>query len=248
VRDAERKLGVGTTSIVNSCQGKRTNAGHAFRYQDDDLAAAASQPIPAQRRRRQSSAPADTARWEKDVRALSAAVEALRVHNPRASFRDLQDTLESHGFIFGKNTVVPGRCDPRTTPPEHFPRTRDLFGDEYAANNGAIRSLPQLELYLERALGLCGEDAKRPRAETNEETFAPVPPPPPPLPTEPCAICLATIAEDACVLECGHAFHAGCLGEMADYVRVSAPTRRSLGVSCPLCRKVSRAEVGAEGA
>ena len=72
--------------------------------------------------------------------------------------------------------------------------------------------------------------------------------PPPPLPTDPCAICMSTITEDACVLACGHAFHAACLGEMADVVRVSAPTRRSLGVTCPLCRKVTRAGVGAEEA
>ena len=75
---------------------------------------------------------------------------------------------------------------------------------------------------------------------------APPPPPPPPLPTEPCAICLSAITEDACVLECGHAFHASCLGEMADHVGNSARTRRSLGVTCPLCRKVTRAEVGTE--
>ena len=62
----------------------------------------------------------------------------------------------------------------------------------------------------------------------------------------PCAICMSTITEDACVLECGHAFHATCLGDLADHVRLAAPTRRSLGVSCPLCRKVTRAEVGAE--
>ena len=67
----------------------------------------------------------------------------------------------------------------------------------------------------------------------------------PPLPTEPCAICMTAITEDVCVLDCGHAFHAACLGEMADVVRVSAPTRRSLGVTCPLCRKVTRAGVGA---
>ena len=70
---------------------------------------------------------------------------------------------------------------------------------------------------------------------------APPPPPPPPLPTDPCAICMSTITEDACVLECGHAFHAACLGDLADHVRNAAPTRRSLGVSCPLCRKVTRA-------
>ena len=75
----------------------------------------------------------------------------------------------------------------------------------------------------------------------------PVPPPRlPPLPTEPCAICMSTISEDACVLACGHAFHAACLGDLADHVRLSARTRRSLGVACPLCRKVTRAEVGTE--
>ena len=73
---------------------------------------------------------------------------------------------------------------------------------------------------------------------------APPPPPPPPLPTDPCAICMSTITEDACILECGHAFHAACLGDLADHVRLAAPTRRSLGVSCPLCRKTTRAEVG----
>ena len=92
----------------------------------------------------------------------------------------------------------------------------------------------------------------RPRASTNapppvQTTVAPpLPPPPPPLPTDPCAICMSTITEDACVLECGHAFHAACLGEMADHVGNSARTRRSLGVTCPLCRKVTRAEVGTE--
>ena len=74
------------------------------------------------------------------------------------------------------------------------------------------------------------------------------PPPPPPLPTEPCAICMSVITEDACVLGCGHAYHASCLGDLADHVRLAAPTRRSLGVSCPLCRKVTRAGVGAEEA
>ena len=77
---------------------------------------------------------------------------------------------------------------------------------------------------------------------------APPPPPPPPLPTEPCAICMSVITEDACILGCGHAYHARCLGDLADHVRLAAPTRRSLGVSCPLCRKVTRAGVGAEEA
>ncbi len=80
------------------------------------------------------------------------------------------------------------------------------------------------------------------------EASPPPPPPPPPLPTDPCAICMSTITEDACVLACGHAYHARCLGDLADHVRLAAPTRRSLGVSCPLCRKVTRAGVGTEEA
>jgi hypothetical protein len=83
-----------------------------------------------------------------------------------------------------------------------------------------------------------------PPPRTKEKPVEAPPPPPPPLPTDPCAICMSTITEDACILECGHAFHAACLGDLADHVRLAAPTRRSLGVSCPLCRKTTRAEVG----
>ena len=97
---------------------------------------------------------------------------------------------------------------------------------------------------------LTGKGRKRASTDTPSPAqtapVAPPPPPPPPLPTEPCAICMSKITADACVLECGHAFHAACLGDLADHVRLAAPTRRSLGVSCPLCRKVTRAEVGAE--
>ena len=64
-------------------------------------------------------------------------------------------------------------------------------------------------------------------------------------PTSPCAICMSMIvAEDAHRLQCGHAFHTDCLREMAGHVRLSSHTRRSIAVSCPLCRKVTRAEVG----
>ena len=97
---------------------------------------------------------------------------------------------------------------------------------------------------------LTGKGRKRASTDTPSPAqtapVAPPPPPPPPLPTDPCAICMSTITEDACVLACGHAYHARCLGDLADHVRLAAPTRRSLGVSCPLCRKVTRAEVGAE--
>jgi len=83
---------------------------------------------------------------------------------------------------------------------------------------------------------------------------APAPPPPPPAPapappprpTGPCAICMSTIDDGAHVLQCGHAFHAACLRDLADHVRLSSATRRSLAVSCPLCREVSRAEVVAD--
>ena len=61
-----------------------------------------------------------------------------------------------------------------------------------------------------------------------------------------CPICLDTLRNDACAqhLTCGHAFHTKCLRELADHVRLSSHTRRSLAVSCPLCRTVTRAEVG----
>jgi len=71
-------------------------------------------------------------------------------------------------------------------------------------------------------------------------------PPPPPRPTGPCAICMSTIDDGAHVLQCGHAFHASCLRDMSDVVRIASATRRSRGVACPLCRKVTRAEVGVD--
>ena len=74
----------------------------------------------------------------------------------------------------------------------------------------------------------------------------PPPPPPPPRPTGPCAICMSTIEDGAHVLQCGHAFHASCLRDMSDVVRIASATRRSRGVACPLCRKVTRAEVGVD--
>ena len=87
------------------------------------------------------------------------------------------------------------------------------------------------------------------RPKKRPKLSAPTPPPPPRrvAPTEPCAICMSMIAaEDAHELVCGHAFHTDCLRQMADVVRIATATRRSLGVSCPLCRKVTRAEVGVE--
>ena len=36
------------------------------------------------------------------------------------------------------------------------------------------------------------------------------------------------------------------LRDMSDVVRIASATRRSRGVACPLCRKVSRAEVGVD--
>ena len=67
-----------------------------------------------------------------------------------------------------------------------------------------------------------------------------------PAPRMTCPICLDTLRNDACAqhLTCGHAFHTKCLRELADHVRLSSHTRRSLAVSCPLCRTVTRAEVG----
>ena len=119
--------------------------------------------------------------------------------------------------------------------------------------DGSLKTVPheKLDLLYKKSTGAAGPvDRQAPEGEDVDEDSATLPVPsekdaPPPLPTEPCAICMSIISEDACVLACGHAFHAACLGEMADVVRVSAPTRRSLGVTCPLCRKVTRAGVGA---
>ena len=109
--------------------------------------------------------------------------------------------------------------------------------------------LEELDLLYKKSTGAAGPvDLQAPEGKDADGDSASEKDAPPPLPKEPCAICMSTISEDACVLECGHAFHAACLGDMADVVRVSAPTRRSLGVSCPLCRKVTRAGVGTEEA
>ena len=75
-----------------------------------------------------------------------------------------------------------------------------------------------------------------PAAPPAEEEPAPVPPSPPPE----CAICLGEIDDGAQVLRCGHTFHSECIGELADHAPMAAPTRRSLQVSCPLCRNVAR--------
>jgi len=54
-------------------------------------------------------------------------------------------------------------------------------------------------------------------------------------------------ADDAFALDgCGHAFHKDCLRGLAGAVRLSAATRRSAVVSCPLCRTVTRSVLGAE--
>ena len=87
------------------------------------------------------------------------------------------------------------------------------------------------------------------RPKKRPKLSAPTPPPPPArvAPSEPCAICMSMIdADEAHVLQCSHAFHADCLRQMAGHVRLSSHTRRSITVSCPLCRKVTRAEVGVD--
>ena len=116
-------------------------------FQKDDAAAAAATPAPT------AAAP-----WQQGVRALSSAVGALREKTPRISFKDLHDTLESHGFSFG--------CD-SAKPPDHFPSYPDLVGKDYK-DGRAIRSVPQLTLYLERALELCDD---RPAAEAAEDAI-----------------------------------------------------------------------------
>ena len=125
------------------------------------------------------------------------------------------------------------------------------------SEDGSLKTVPheELELLNKKSKGAAGPTDRQASddEDADGDSAAPSVGPsekdaPPPLPTEPCAICMNIISEDVCVLDCGHAFHAACLGEMADVVRVSAPTRRSLGVTCPLCRKVTRAGVGAEEA
>lgn len=73
-------------------------------------------------------------------------------------------------------------------------------------------------------------------------TAPPADEPSPPLPSPPpeCAICLGEIDDGAQILQCGHAFHVTCIGELVDHAPRAAPTRRSLQVSCPLCRNVCR--------
>ena len=116
-------------------------------FRTDDAAAAAATPAPALAAAA-TPAPAAAASWQQGVRALSAAVGALREKTPRISFKDLHDTLESHGFTFGVACA---------TPPKHFPSYYELVGKDYVSLCHTIRSLPQLTLYLERALGLCDE-------------------------------------------------------------------------------------------
>ena len=127
--------------------------------------------------------------------------------------------------------------------------------------DGTPHTVPRTELDLDDGVATIKErDAdepseprpqKRPKPTPQTRTPpAPAPPPPTPVrvaPTEPCAICMSMIAaEDAHELVCGHAFHTDCLRQMADVVRIATATRRSLGVSCPLCRRMTRAEVGVD--
>ena len=125
----------------------------------------------------------------------------------------------------------------------------DISGSSISDNlSGKTKSTAAGHVFRYKAPPPPRKKKKIPEALPVEAPPPPPPPPPPPLPTEPCAICMSVITEDACVLGCGHAYHARCLGDLADHVRLAAPTRRSLGVSCPLCRKVTRAGVGAEEA
>ena len=121
----------------------------------------------------------------------------------------------------------------------------DISGSSISDNlSGKTKSTAAGHVFRYKAPPPPRKKKKIPEALPGRAPPPPPPLPPPPLPTEPCAICMSVITEDACVLGCGHAYHASCLGDLADHVRLAAPTRRSLGVSCPLCRKVTRAEVG----
>ena len=135
----------------------------------------------------------------------------------------------------------------------HQNTVRVIFED------GTPHIVPRAELDLDDGLATYKErdeeaadlrPPKRPKPslpQTRMSPPAPLPPPPRVAPTSPCAICMSTITvEDAHQLQRGHAFHTECLRDLADHVRLSSATRRSLAVSCPLCRKVTRAEVGAD--
>ena len=219
-------------------------------FRADDAAAAAATPAPALAAAA-TPAPAAAASWQQGVRALSAAVGALREKTPRISFKDLHDTLESHGFTFGVACA---------TPPKHFPSYYDLVGKDYLSLCHTIRSLPQLTLYLERALGLCDD---RPAAEAAEaENPAPPPPKRAPAPpkkppkkkrarveapaAEPCPICLEPLDAAAPALSaCGHRIHADCLagadGSLVSHAWADSKTRTRKGqkVLCPTCRTLS---------
>ena len=70
---------------------------------------------------------------------------------------------------------------------------------------------------------------------------APAPTPKPKPPTDPCSICLEPISRhDATVLSCSHAFHAACLATLERHGTGVGTTRRSVVVTCPLCRKRAR--------
>ena len=65
--------------------------------------------------------------------------------------------------------------------------------------------------------------------------------PKPKAPADPCSICLAPIkVRDVTVLSCSHAFHASCLATLERHGKGVGTTRRSVVVTCPLCRKRAR--------
>ena len=118
-----------------------------------------------------------------------------------------------------------------------------------AFEDGTIHTVQRSELLEDDRSSTKRSAAKKVVTPAKPRPAPPPPPPPPkapPRPTGPCAICMSTIDDGAHVLQCGHAFHAACLRDLADHVRLSSATRRSLAVSCPLCREVSRAEVVAD--
>ena len=88
------------------------------------------------------------------------------------------------------------------------------------------------------------DDDPRPRAKRGRREAEGAPA----APDASCVICMSPMdADDAFALDgCGHAFHKDCLRGLAGAVRLSAATRRSAVVSCPLCRTVTRSVLGAE--
>ena len=111
--------------------------------------------------------------------------------------------------------------DPPPIPPA-APKKVSRFAGKKSKKGGAAPETPQ-------------EPAKKRAPAT----------PKPKAPADPCSICLAPIkVRDVTVLSCSHAFHASCLATLERHGQGVGTTRRSVVVTCPLCRKRARGSRG----